>query len=201
MIPSKEGLIQTQQVVRGQLCAPGKKTGAQALPSTRLRYLQQAPLAFLVGWSARAEVPLRREAAPIAAAAAQPPSEPRNPRRDTLDASFSASRLVCSNIIDLLCGRKQKLWTSPRRQQLSVRFSGSGRSPEKNRTHFVQWPALSISRQGSTSYSSALIPMGTRSETEGNHCGSWPGHRGDCCKPDCRCCIHSKIRDIVNGTS
>ena len=43
------------------------------------------------------------------AAAARPPSEPRNTRRDTLAASCSARRIVCSNLIDLLRGGNRTL--------------------------------------------------------------------------------------------
>jgi hypothetical protein len=39
--------------------------------------------------------------------AAQPPSEPRNPRRDTLLATCSASLLVFSNMLDLLLVRNR----------------------------------------------------------------------------------------------
>jgi hypothetical protein len=45
---------------------------------------------------------VRTPAKPRAVAPAHRPSEPRNPRRDTLVASFSASWLVVSNMIDLI---------------------------------------------------------------------------------------------------
>src|SRR5262249_43382413 len=54
-----------------------------------------------------APAPVNTPATPRAAVAAQPPSEPRNPRRETLVATCSASLLVFSNMNDLLLVRNR----------------------------------------------------------------------------------------------
>jgi hypothetical protein len=47
-------------------------------------------------------------AKPKAVAPAHRPSDPRNPRRDTPVASFSAILFVVSNMIDLLIGKRME---------------------------------------------------------------------------------------------